>query len=91
MDTGLPEEHFSDVHLIVTKSFHTMIHLPLSLSFPLIQLSPFLVTLTPFFPFQLSSANGYPYRNSSLKRGQTADQSQAVDAFKQNVTQHVNR
>ncbi|NWI26631.1 ES8L2 protein, partial [Sula dactylatra] len=40
---------------------------------------------------ELSSANGYPYRNSSLKRGQTADQTQAVDAFKQNVTQHVNR
>uniref|UniRef100_A0A663F685 Epidermal growth factor receptor kinase substrate 8-like protein 2 n=1 Tax=Aquila chrysaetos chrysaetos TaxID=223781 RepID=A0A663F685_AQUCH len=55
------------------------------------ELSPFLVTLTPFFPFQLSSANGYPYRNSSLKRGQTSDQTQAVDAFKQNVTQHVNR
>ncbi|KAF1585586.1 Epidermal growth factor receptor kinase substrate 8-like protein 2, partial [Eudyptes moseleyi] len=40
---------------------------------------------------ELSSANGYPYRNSSLKRGQTTDQTQAVDAFKQNVTQHVNR
>ncbi|KAM8807827.1 epidermal growth factor receptor kinase substrate 8-like protein 2 [Eudromia elegans] len=40
---------------------------------------------------ELSSANGYPYRNSSLKRGQPADQTQAVDAFKQNVTQHVNR
>ncbi|XP_062433635.1 epidermal growth factor receptor kinase substrate 8-like protein 2 isoform X3 [Rhea pennata] len=40
---------------------------------------------------ELSSANGYPYRNSSLKRSQTADQTQAVDAFKQNVTQHVNR
>ncbi|KAK2525244.1 Eps8l2 [Columba guinea] len=40
---------------------------------------------------ELSSANGYPYRNSSLKRGQSADQTQAVDAFKQNVTQHVNR
>ncbi|PKU32402.1 hypothetical protein llap_17294 [Limosa lapponica baueri] len=40
---------------------------------------------------ELSSANGYPYRNSSLKRGQAADQTQAVDAFKQNVTQHVNR
>uniref|UniRef100_A0A8C4UQX2 EPS8 like 2 n=1 Tax=Falco tinnunculus TaxID=100819 RepID=A0A8C4UQX2_FALTI len=39
----------------------------------------------------LSSANGYPYRNSSLKRGQTTDQTQAVDAFKQNVTQHVSR
>uniref|UniRef100_A0A8C4UTM3 Epidermal growth factor receptor kinase substrate 8-like protein 2 n=1 Tax=Falco tinnunculus TaxID=100819 RepID=A0A8C4UTM3_FALTI len=53
--------------------------------------SPFLVRLTPFLPFQLSSANGYPYRNSSLKRGQTTDQTQAVDAFKQNVTQHVSR
>uniref|UniRef100_A0A8D0GD82 Epidermal growth factor receptor kinase substrate 8-like protein 2 n=1 Tax=Sphenodon punctatus TaxID=8508 RepID=A0A8D0GD82_SPHPU len=40
---------------------------------------------------ELSSANGYPYRNSSLKRGQTPDQTQAVDAFKQGVTQHVNR
>lgn len=55
------------------------------------QLSPLLVALTPRLPFQLSSANGYPYRNSSLKRGQTGDQTQAVDAFKQNVTQHVNR
>ncbi|NXF97802.1 ES8L2 protein, partial [Eubucco bourcierii] len=35
---------------------------------------------------ELSSANGYPYRNSSLKRGQAADQTQAGDAFKQNVT-----
>ncbi|NXG46574.1 ES8L2 protein, partial [Psilopogon haemacephalus] len=35
---------------------------------------------------ELSSANGYPYRNSSLKRGQAADQPQAGDAFKQNVT-----
>lgn len=52
---------------------------------------PFLAPLTPFLPLQLSSANGYPYRNSSLKRGQAADQTQAVDAFKQNVTQHVNR
>ncbi|KFW09672.1 Epidermal growth factor receptor kinase substrate 8-like 2, partial [Eurypyga helias] len=52
---------------------------------------PFLITLMPLSPFQLSSANGYPYRNSSLKRGQPADQTQAVDAFKQNVTQHVNR
>ncbi|TFK01189.1 dedicator of cytokinesis protein 2 [Platysternon megacephalum] len=33
---------------------------------------------------ELSSANGYPYRNSSVKRGQTPDQTQAV-------TQHVNR
>ncbi|XP_023967185.2 epidermal growth factor receptor kinase substrate 8-like protein 2 isoform X2 [Chrysemys picta bellii] len=33
---------------------------------------------------ELSSANGYPYRNSSIKRGQTPDQTQAV-------TQHVNR
>ncbi|XP_025054336.1 epidermal growth factor receptor kinase substrate 8-like protein 2 isoform X2 [Alligator sinensis] len=40
---------------------------------------------------ELSSANGYPYRNSSLKRGQSADATQAVDAFKQGVTQHVNR
>nr|XP_006124938.1 epidermal growth factor receptor kinase substrate 8-like protein 2 isoform X2 [Pelodiscus sinensis] len=40
---------------------------------------------------ELSSANGYPYRNSSLKRDQTPDQTQAVDAFKQGVTQHVNR
>uniref|UniRef100_A0A8C3T7E9 EPS8 like 2 n=1 Tax=Chelydra serpentina TaxID=8475 RepID=A0A8C3T7E9_CHESE len=36
-------------------------------------------------------ANGYPYRNSSIKRGQTPDQTQAVDTFKQGVTQHVNR
>lgn len=61
--------------------------LSLCCSFPLSTVAP----LTPFFPFQLSSANGYPYRNSSLKRGQAADQTQAVDAFKQNVTQHVNR
>ncbi|XP_067396630.1 epidermal growth factor receptor kinase substrate 8-like protein 2 isoform X1 [Emydura macquarii macquarii] len=40
---------------------------------------------------ELSSANGYPYRNSSLKRGQAPDQTQAADAFKQSVTQHVNR
>ncbi|NXR45757.1 ES8L2 protein, partial [Hippolais icterina] len=40
---------------------------------------------------ELSSANGYPYRNSSLKRGQTAEQTQAGDAFKQNVTPHGNR
>ncbi|CAM2115376.1 epidermal growth factor receptor kinase substrate 8-like protein 2 isoform X1 [Caretta caretta] len=40
---------------------------------------------------ELSSANGYPYRNSSIKRGQTPEQTQAVDAFKQGVTQHVNR
>uniref|UniRef100_A0A8C5IW50 EPS8 like 2 n=1 Tax=Junco hyemalis TaxID=40217 RepID=A0A8C5IW50_JUNHY len=33
---------------------------------------------------ELSSANGYPYRNSSLKRGQTAEQTQPGDAFKQN-------
>uniref|UniRef100_A0A803YR34 Epidermal growth factor receptor kinase substrate 8-like protein 2 n=1 Tax=Meleagris gallopavo TaxID=9103 RepID=A0A803YR34_MELGA len=57
----------------------------------------FVLWTIPFtFPFSssegsLSSANGYPYRNSSLKRGQAADQTQAVDAFKQNVTQHVNR
>ncbi|NXR11174.1 ES8L2 protein, partial [Semnornis frantzii] len=35
---------------------------------------------------ELSSANGYPYRSSSLKRGQAADQTQAGDAFKQNIT-----
>ncbi|XP_019402860.1 PREDICTED: epidermal growth factor receptor kinase substrate 8-like protein 2 [Crocodylus porosus] len=40
---------------------------------------------------ELSSANGYPYRNSSLKHRQSADATQAVDAFKQGVTQHVNR
>ncbi|XP_019375341.1 PREDICTED: epidermal growth factor receptor kinase substrate 8-like protein 2 isoform X2 [Gavialis gangeticus] len=40
---------------------------------------------------ELSSANGYPYRNSSLKCRQSADAMQAVDAFKQGVTQHVNR
>ncbi|KAF2973625.1 hypothetical protein EK904_008778, partial [Melospiza melodia maxima] len=40
---------------------------------------------------ELSSANGYPYRNSSLKRGQMAEQTQPGDAFKQNVTPHGNR
>ncbi|XP_037994575.1 epidermal growth factor receptor kinase substrate 8-like protein 2 isoform X1 [Motacilla alba alba] len=40
---------------------------------------------------ELSSANGYPYRNSSLKRGQTAEQTQPGDAFKQNTTPHGNR
>ncbi|XP_074853976.1 epidermal growth factor receptor kinase substrate 8-like protein 2 isoform X2 [Carettochelys insculpta] len=40
---------------------------------------------------ELSSANGHPHRSSSLKRGQTPDQTQPVDAFKQGVTQPVNR
>ncbi|XP_060118666.1 epidermal growth factor receptor kinase substrate 8-like protein 2 [Heteronotia binoei] len=38
---------------------------------------------------ELSSSNGYSSRN--LKPVQTADQMQAVDAFTQHVTQHVNR
>ncbi|XP_053140671.1 epidermal growth factor receptor kinase substrate 8-like protein 2 [Hemicordylus capensis] len=38
---------------------------------------------------ELSSANGYSSRN--VKPVQTADQKQAVDAFTQHVTQHVNR
>jgi len=91
MGIGLPDEHFSGLHLTVATRFQATIHLPLSLSLPPIHLSPSLVTLTPVLPFQLSLANGYPYRSSSLKRGQAADQTQAVDAFKQNVTQHVNR
>uniref|UniRef100_A0A8C8S007 Epidermal growth factor receptor kinase substrate 8-like protein 2 n=1 Tax=Pelusios castaneus TaxID=367368 RepID=A0A8C8S007_9SAUR len=40
---------------------------------------------------ELSSANGQPYRTSSVKRGQAPDQTQAADAFKQGVTQHANR
>uniref|UniRef100_K7GGH1 Epidermal growth factor receptor kinase substrate 8-like protein 2 n=1 Tax=Pelodiscus sinensis TaxID=13735 RepID=K7GGH1_PELSI len=40
---------------------------------------------------ELSSANGYPYRNSSLKRDQTPDQTQAVDAFKPTPHPHTHQ
>lgn len=82
-DTGFPQKHLEQK----PPGHDSPPIIPLLFSS---QLSPFL-TLTPHLPFQLSSANGYPYRNSSFKRGQAAEQTQAGDAFKQNVTPHGNR